>query len=482
MQGIQRWMILPAWIGRVAIGLLGGLIFGWWGLPILLYAAERPLKSIGIRFEGGWFLAGPLACGAIGAGIALLVGAIVDRRAAARRERLAGGAGLIGAQFSAYDSELQQALRSDFPRRALAIQNVLRKDLVGLRVNIGDLSITESSGDSDSTQRQTAAYYRTEFPLPSFTLRPAGLMTKLMGAAGFQGVRFPEQPAFESRYFVLATDVIGTRALLNAPVRAWLAAHPGLGLEAGGNGILVYRSGKLLRAEELAAFLAEAAELVRLLEQSGRRADLKPTAPATPQDELRAFAAQMPAPVARSMEKQLKAKLVSREVVQAFVGQPPPRKIPTNIANNHRPALLIAAMGAFFAAMGAGAGVIAVHTQWIGLVLSTIFLLIGAPMLFFGGRLWWRRDRLLRRGELGAARIVGVEPAGWSDDDGEVFNVTATYQAAGQAQEGRCKVRGRPGKRGPGFAEQGKTAAILYDPVHPDRILLVDALIYPPEG
>src|SRR2546428_12553358 len=105
MQGLERSMILPTWVGHAAIGLLGGLIFGWWGLPMLLHATplERLLKSIGIRIEGVGYLVTPLVCGVIGMGIGVLVSKIADQRAAARRAAVAEGASRMGARFFAYD-------------------------------------------------------------------------------------------------------------------------------------------------------------------------------------------------------------------------------------------------------------------------------------------------------------------------------------------------------------------------------------------
>jgi hypothetical protein len=285
------------------------------------------------------------------------------------------------------------------------------------------------------------------------------------------------------QYFVLATEPLGAQALLNPRARAWLLAHPGLHLESGGSGVLVYRPGQLLAPNELDGFAREAADLMRLLEQEQRTTEKSPTKPSAV-DEVRAFAAQMRPWAARSMENQSRARLVSPADVDAFLRQTPPRKIPSNIAHRCDGSRWIALIGAVFVTMmGLMAPISVIKADWGGTVFLSLFFLAGSLMLFFGGRGWLRQRSLLRRGELATAKIVRVESTGRIDSEkGEVFNMSARYQAGGQAREGRGKVWGRAGYRAKKMATEGKTAAILYDPAHPERILLVDALVNPPSG
>jgi hypothetical protein len=193
-------------------------------------------------------------------------------------------------------------------------------------------------------------------------------------------------------------------------------------------------------------------------------------------EELRAFAAQMPPWAARSMEKEVRAPRITREDVDAFLRQSPPRKIPRNLAYHYHTAFGTTVMGAIFIAIASLVTVVlGAHGEWrVVMFAGGMFWLMGAPLLFFGGRRWWRQRRLLRRGELVAAKIVSVDPAGYADDDGEVFNMTARYQAGGQSREGQCKVWSQRAKR---LAAEGKPAAILYDPTHPERIFFIEGLV-----
>lgn len=479
-------MVLPSWVGHCVGGLVGGAILGYMALPFLM---SRGLLPRGLIDPGVGILAGPLLGGAIGAVVGLIAGKVAERRAAARRADLAESATRIGGQFSEHDAALQQQLQSDFPQKQLYMENVLRKDLVDLRLSVGDLSVTRSAGTRDDrssrTVRQTAAYYRRDdVAFPGFSLQPAGLMHKLISAGtGFQGLRFPEQPEFERQYFALATDVNGTRALLDAGVLAWFATHPGLNVDVGGHGVVVYQDGKTVPPEALEGFIAEAAELFRLLERSARQAGLKPVAPLTTQDEVRAFAAQLPPSMAGSIEKEMRARLVTREDIDAFVRQKPPREIPSNIAHQYHGSRAIVLVGLVFAAIAGFMGpLFALKGQWGGAAFIALFFIGGVGLLFFGARSWWRQRSLLRRGELGAATIRSVEPAGWSDDEGEAFNVSASYQVAGARREGRGTVKGPAAGRVKSLAAERKMAPILYDPAHPERIVLVDALINAEKG
>jgi hypothetical protein len=216
-----------------------------------------------------------------------------------------------------------------------------------------------------------------------------------------------------------------------------------------------------------------------------RRAIAKHPAKPSSVDASRAFAAQLPRSVARSFEKQLKAQTVTRQQAEDFVGQPPPRKIPPNIAYRFlRGALGMMTIGAAF--VGVCVAVILMSRgqpqEWGGIVFLSLFLSAGVLMILFSGRFWWRQRRLLRGGELAAARIRTVESTGATDEnDDEVFWISAHYQAAGQSRVGRGKVRGQVGRYARNLAAEAKAASILYDTADSGRIVLVDSLVYPPD-
>lgn len=485
---VSRWMVLPSWVGHALGGLVVGAVLGYLALPYLL--SLRLAERIGIRLEAGeHFWVAPLLGGAIGMLAGLVSGAIAQQRAGARRSALAQSAGQLGARFSpTAESELQASLQQAFPNLSIHLENILRKDLVDVRLILGEATISRRAGSyghtSSKSSTQTAAYFEArEGTFPRFSVYPATRMLRMLsGAAGLQGLRFADQPEFAQHYLVLATEPLGAQALLIAEARTWLVAHPQLHVESGESGVLVYRAGEMLDGAELEQFAGEAAALFRLFEQARRAAQSNPVKPSAV-DEARAFAAQMPASVARSIEKELQARLVTREQVDAFVRQPAPRRIPSNIAQQYRGPLVIVLVGAGFVSI---AGFLllpfSAKGEWTPIIFLSLFVLAGAAMVFFGGRSWWRQRGLLRRGEVAAARIESVEDTGWSDDvRGQAHNLSARYQVGGQWRQGRGKVWGRAARRAKNLAAQGKAAPILYDPAHPERIVLIDGLVNPLE-
>ena len=60
------------------------------------------------------------------------------------------------------------------------------------------------------------------------------------------------------------------------------------------------------------------------------------------------------------------------------------------------------------------------------------------------------------------------------DNGGELFKGTASYQAAGESRTSQCNVHGTSARR---LAAEGIPGTVLYDPTHPERILLVDGLV-----
>jgi hypothetical protein len=477
------------WVGHAAAGLLFGAIFGYTFLPgvIPLHIAQSAAALVGVRVgpaDVSWFLA---AAGAAVGLVADLIGtAIWERRAAAHRQSLETQAASSGAQFSAAgDAELHASLRRDFPHLEFHMTNVMRKEPPDSQIVVGDLAITRSEGASSDrgtqTSTQTAAYYEArDLTFPRFTLQPVGPMVRMLSEAmGFKGLRFPDQPEFTRKYVVMATDAARTQALLAPDVLAWLAARSGLHVESGGSGLLVYRRGEILDGGAREALARDAAEFARLLAQAQREAQ-KAGVKISTEDDLRAFAGQMPESMRESVLGQIRKRLVTRAEADAFARQSPPRKIPGNIGywlDDFAPmlALLVGALlgagGAFFGTVFFAKG------EWGGVLLGLVFFIIGSALLLFFGHARWRLTRLLRRGELAAARIDKIESTGWSVNQREVFSVSARYQAGGQARQGRCKVVGPAVERIRSLAAQGKPTPILYHPADTERIVLVDALV-----
>lgn len=473
---MQDWIFALNRASGILAGLFIGAAVGMMVLPVLIpFETVQHLASVvGLRVEhwGVLWLLTTLG-GAVGLMGGLAADAIRKPRAMAQR-------------VSSVASGLQESMGRNFPGLLISLRNTPHQWLGGVRITVAQATIARASTSFDSTpssSTQTVAYY--EVPganFPHFRLAPKGLLLKLAGAMGLPNLHFADQPEFEDKYLVLATEPLGAQALLDRQVREWLLAHPDVHLESGGTGMLVYRRGKVLDAPEMETFAREAAELLRLADQRRQLMENRPSKPSET-DELRAFAAQMPRSVGRAMDKHLQAQLVTRQQVQEFLRQAPPRKIPSNLARPFHDAWGIVAIGAAFvfgSAFFIGAMRVT-RLDWGGIVFLSLFMVGGFLMVFFAGRSAARQRRLLRWGELAEAKIENVEATGVEDESGMIFRLSARFEAAGQAHIGLGKVKGRVGRHAENLADEGKTATILYEPSHPERILLVDALVNPPD-
>ena len=375
-------------------------------------------------------------------------------------------------------TELQASMRRNFRELQIELENVQHKELGGLSIVIAQASIIRSAGfntdgDSSSSSHTVAYYEGPDAEFPRFGLRPMGLMFKMAAGMGLHGLHFADQPEFSKQYLVLATEPLRAQGILSRRVRDWLLAHPGTNIEAGGTGVMVYRSGSVLQAGDADAFVREAAELLGLVEHARRMAAfLKPP---TELEELRAFGAQLPASMLRSAEKEYFARRVSQAEMDAFLRQSLPRKVPKNIAYYYQFSFGLAGFGFFFLAMAAVIGTGgAVSGQWEAFIMVAIFGLVGATMIYFGLPRFRRERRLLRFGEPAVAKILGLESPGIEENGQEIYKVRVLYDAGGQSTRVECQASGKPAKR---IAAEGRPARILYDPAHPEHILLVDALV-----
>jgi hypothetical protein len=459
-----------------ASGILLGAVVGA-GIGMLVLPRFIPLETVqgvaalfGFRVEHWgvlWLLVG--TGGAVGLVVALVVDAIRQpHRKAAQKP---------SATYS-----LQERMAGNFPALLIGLHDVGDQWIGGVRVVFARASLTQTTTSFEGTptgSTQTVVYYeRPGAAFPHFRLAPKGPMLKMAVAMGLPNLRFADQPEFEEKFLVLANEPLGAQALLDSSVRAWLLAHPDIHLEAGGSGLLAYRLGKVLAGAQLQAFVLEAAELLRLADQRRGRMEARPTKP-TEADELRAFAMQMPGYAGRALQKQLEKQLVSRQQVDEFLRQAPPRKIPFNLAHRYNGAKGILAVGMAFVGGAAFFMVTMVRMQreLDSLPFMALFMLGGLLMVFFSGRFWWRSRQLLRWGEQAVAKIQGVKASGWSDSYGKIFSVAARFHADGQERSAWGRGMGSFGQK----AAAGQTATILYQPGHPERIVFVDALVHPPD-
>jgi hypothetical protein len=482
---LARIWILPRGLGHALAGLCIGAVAGYQLLPhVLSFEKAQALGSLlGLtlaREDMFWF---PASLGAV---IGVLGGLVWGRMSAAKAARrnaaLQEVAQKDGQQFSPeVDGELSAKLARDFSLQHAAISGVLRKDIPGMRAAFGDLAIaTEFRHRSDRETRwttQTAAYFSADVRLPGFTLQPEGFaMNLLSGMSGIEDINFASHEEFSRRYHLSAMHAENARRLFEAPLLEHLERRPGLHVQSAADGLLIYRPGQRLGAEEIEGFIAETTEIFRLFEASARKLQQAREAGLIPKADARAEAAKISGLVGEVVRE----RLVTRADVEAFMRQAPPRKVPANIRHyceGFAPGMALAA-GALFFLVGAGfAFGFGQAGKWGGALVGLLFAVVGAGLLFFFGRMRLRLERLLRHGELGVGRIEGIESTGWSGPGGDVSRASVRFQAKAATVQAKCNIAGVAVERAQKLFTAKRPAAVLYDPANPERFLLVDALL-----
>ena len=109
--------------------------------------------------------------------------------------------------------------------------------------------------------------------------------------------------------------------------------------------------------------------------------------------------------------------------------------------------------------------------------MGLVFVVVGVPMAFYGGRARYRLRRLLRHGRPALASIEKIEATNFSVDGAQLVRLTVTYRHEGHQQRASGKLVGPGLERVRKLSAVGKPAPILYDPKVPERMLFVDDLI-----
>lgn len=470
-------MLLPDWIGRVAIGGCFGAVLGWQFLPWLFYAdpMRRLTEQLGLG-GGHVFWLGPVAGAAIGITGFLIGGPMVQKRGKERGEKRRRAAEATGAYFSAtVDAELNATLQRDFGTQRLGMANVASKEVGGVRVAIGELT----TYSSDNSVTQTAAHFASkDLRFPAFQLQPQGMLTKMLSqATGIQSISLARNPDFARGYFLTGDHPANVEALFGEKVVAWLMARPGVSIQAAGASLLLYRAGESAEEAQFGSLLEEAAEIFRLLEEAQRAALLLRDTVPQPKTDARAAAEKLTGAVGRVVRE----RLITRADVDAFARLAPPRVLPPNLiayCDEMAPTMLIFIGVAFALAGGLFAMVFTTKGQIDGVAFGALFLAIGSAVIAYFGRTRWREVRLLRRGRLASARIQGMEDTGWSSSDtGQIYNARVTYQVDGQLQTATCKVTGHGAERVRKLAADSAPVRVLYYPADPQRVLLLEGLV-----
>ncbi len=144
--------------------------------------------------------------------------------------------------------------------------NILRGVLGREQALICDYQYTTGGGKS----RQTHSYVVTAFQLegrrlPRFELRPENVFHRIGQVFGYQDIDFQEDEAFSKMYLLRGEDEQAVRALFKSYVLDHFKRSGGWHLEGSDRWLIVWKSGRRPRPEELRGRLEEAHAICELL-------------------------------------------------------------------------------------------------------------------------------------------------------------------------------------------------------------------------
>ena len=261
----------------------------------------------------------------------------------------------------------------------------------------------------------------------------------------------------------------------------YLTERNGLKVQTSDDRVLVGRPGKRLAGDELTALIDNAQGVLSRLTASARHLREGGWDP-------KQAATDMPQNMGGLLGMMLRGRMVTREQAEEFIAQSPPRSIPGNISKSFVSTSSSLRNVAFVASGLLFAVAILTYLAIDGLLPSMpgipiiamlALFLIGAMVAgsVFAHRFHGGRMRLLRMGEVTAARILQVTETNMSVNEQRRFKVTLEYEVGGQDRQ--QTVNAYRAKRSIGavaLAEREPTQA-LYDTEAPDSVLWPGTLV-----
>jgi hypothetical protein len=110
---------------------------------------------------------------------------------------------------------------------------------------------------------------RQNFPV--FQMRPETFTGKLMTSIGSPEIDFDEHPAFSSSYILQAENEKLVRKVFDKPLLDLLSEHPGWWIEGNRRGLIIFKKGKLMNADQIWSAMDLAVKLSKLLDSRGQQ-------------------------------------------------------------------------------------------------------------------------------------------------------------------------------------------------------------------
>jgi hypothetical protein len=202
-------------------------------------------------------------------GVVVLIGAIIALGLvyeSKRRKALLAIAEAMGLKF---EQKADHVLNLEFTQLGLftmgharKASNLLSGAIEDIDLFIFDYQYTIGGGRNSSTPMQTVAVFGVrERDLPAFEMRPEGWCHRIGQVFGYQDIDFDEHPAFSKQYLLRGGDEQAIRRVFTPELIEYLEQRDPISVEASGSFVMVYRPGKRVKPDHLAAFIETAFEV-----------------------------------------------------------------------------------------------------------------------------------------------------------------------------------------------------------------------------
>src|SRR6266550_5967386 len=172
--------------------------------------------------------------------LAILIALYRKKKAKERLQIMQGAAAQLGWTFSAeapwnYIPGLDRFTLFD-QGHSKEIKNLMYGEASGVKAAVFDYIYTTGSGKNSSTHYQTVVYLEpANLVLTHFSLRPEGLMSKVLSAFGYQDIDFGQRPEFSRQYILRGQDEPAIRQTFNDGLLSFYEQYRGTCTDGGGN-------------------------------------------------------------------------------------------------------------------------------------------------------------------------------------------------------------------------------------------------------
>jgi hypothetical protein len=283
----------------------------------------------------------------------------------------------------------------------------------------------------------------------------------IAGISGL-GVNFSDLQEFDRTFSVMSFFPRSTRALLNEKLRKSLLERVGVTVQTGTDGrIAIYQSALFSTPLERQKFLRVAEEIAEGIFESAASLETRDRPDGKEVVE-----------VYRSMGRRGpgNASPVTSDDVNALLSQTVPRRIPGAILKKaHGGSAWMLVLGGFFALVGLFFSFL--FSGGLGLLVASLFTLVGVSVAYFSLRYRQGRERLLRDGRCEAFEVKDVQATNVYENNTRQFQVTA-FGVPGKISLNVHRDAATLAKQ---RKAQGKPIKVIVDSADPSKVLWVEA-------